>query len=306
MEAAAGAEWRDVLRGRGAAAEAVLARAAELRGAALARAVDLKRAAGLSADPLLPTTRGAPPLPPSAAFDVRIAGSGFLSLYFLGAYTILDGACELARFAGASSGAQMPMELILLGTSRALDVYYANALLQEAAPCRTLAGGAWRADAHWKDLADHLFEAGGAASKLSGRCFAAVTRLTLRGPRGKLYGEYPSDDVARSVFYATGTLLTKVEGYYCTDGGVVDACPDLPPTEAAEGHLGQLICRPTKLAGVSLSRAVRFTAAEATEVVNQGQDDICELIRQAAASKWSEPVTVAGGALAFVPARRRP
>ena len=75
-----------------------------------------KRAAELCA----PLLADAWPAHRPTDLDVVVNGCGFLSTYFLGAHTVLDvlekaGRVQLHRYAGASSGAMTPMELLVLG-----------------------------------------------------------------------------------------------------------------------------------------------------------------------------------------------
>ena len=65
-----------------------------------------------------------------ASLDVVVAGSGFLSLYYLGVQTVVSRIkgtkCE--RFSGASSGAQAPLELLLTGEAATLNSYLVHGL----------------------------------------------------------------------------------------------------------------------------------------------------------------------------------
>jgi len=79
-------------------------------------------------------------LPPD--LDVVVAGSGFMSLYFLGVHSVLAaleraGQTRIHRYAGASSGAQTPFELSLIGEDATLDTYLSHGSALDAMNTRT-------------------------------------------------------------------------------------------------------------------------------------------------------------------------
>ena len=68
--------------------------------------------------------------------DVVVAGSAFHVFYFLGVQTVLSalqrrGALSLHRYAGASSGAQTPFQMLLTGEASTIEVHLAYAVLME-------------------------------------------------------------------------------------------------------------------------------------------------------------------------------
>ena len=87
--------------------------------------------------------------------------------------------------------------------------------------------------------------------------------------------------LAREAFYATGTLLAKCDGAWCTDGGVTAMCPLFE-----DRRREQLVVCPTK-SGLPLSTAVKYSLAQAVAAVEKGQDDMAGFLASAA---------VAGGA----------
>ena len=94
-----------------------------------------------------------------------------------------------------------------------------------------------------------------------------MTRLTWRGPRNVVYSKYPTLDFAKRVFMSTGTLVTQLEGYYVTDGGVTNGCPLFD-----DGARPQLVVRPFR-AGLPGSMAVGFSLAQGAAAVERGVDD---------------------------------
>lgn len=222
-----------------------------------------------------------------ANLDVVVAGSGFLSLYFLGVHSVLAameraGHTSLHRFAGASSGAQTPFEIKLTGEEHTLDCYLANGLLQDEHPV-SLVGAAIRADRHWRAFGEHIFATYGEhLSRCDGRCFMSVT-FPFSRPFNVLYSDFSSDPKrAAEAFYATGTLLTKCDGRWATDGGVSNNKPRF-----GDGARPSLLVDPTR-AGLPLSMAARYSLAQAVDAVERGQED--------AASLFLAPWTMPGGA----------
>ena len=70
----------------------------------------LERATTITADlkPQTWTRRGDAPSETPEPVDCSVEGSGFLSLYYLGVHSVASRCVRIARYAGASSGAQAP------------------------------------------------------------------------------------------------------------------------------------------------------------------------------------------------------
>jgi hypothetical protein len=152
------------------------------------------------------------------AVDVVVAGSGFLSVYYLGVHSVLSRLTDCKRFAGASSGAQAPFQLLLAGEAATLDSYLCHGLLFGR---QWLGPAMFSADQNWKALSAELVSRHAhELPKLDGRCVVSVTRWTRGGPRNVLYTEWSGQQqLATEAFYATGTALTRCGGYWCSDGG---------------------------------------------------------------------------------------
>ena len=110
-------------------------------------------------------------LPPEV--DVVVEGCGFCALYFVGVHAVLSRArgCSLVRYAGASSGAMCPMELLCLGERRVLEIYMAMGLIHDRHPANPLSL-AWRADAFWWRLSETIFSDESAREKVDDRVHA--------------------------------------------------------------------------------------------------------------------------------------
>ena len=211
-----------------------------------------------------------------ASLDVVVAGSGFLSLYYLGVQTVVSRIkgtkCE--RFSGASSGAQAPLELLLTGEAATLNSYLVHGYL-----CgdQWLGSAMLSADSHWKALgADMMEKHASELNKLDGKCFVSVTRWTRRGPKNHLYSQWSAmgPKLAAEAFYATGTALTKCDGYWCSDGGAPLNEPlfsDAPPGR------GTLIVRPTR-SGLPMRMACGYSFEQAIKAIELGQDDAVAML----------------------------
>ena len=231
--------------------------------------------------------------PPSfpAEIDVVVAGSGFLALYYLGVQMVLS-ALEVKqqltthRYAGASSGAQTPFQLILSGLESTLDTHLALGLLYER-----FAPSAWQLtavsynDKLWNIvLRDHMLAKHQEhLGRLDDRVFVSVAQLHWWGPKHVRYSKFSPaatgdadasavPSVTREAFHATGTALTRCEGYLATDGGMVAMCPSFEDRRHA-----QLLVKPLK-AGLSLLLVNKFTLAAAVAAIERGQDDAVAFI----------------------------
>jgi len=211
-----------------------------------------------------------------AEMDVIVAGSGFMSLYFLGVHSALTalqaaGKLSIRRYAGASSGAQTPFELVLAGEDATLDAYLAHGLLADRhAPNAGLVRSAYNADVHWRAFGNHLIDAhADGLHRLDERVYVSVSRLHWYGLRNVLYSDWSARgaEFAKAAFYATGTLLTKCDGHWCTDGGATNNEPTF-----TDGARPQLLVRPIKC-GCPLTMAMRYSFAQAVETIERGQDD---------------------------------
>lgn len=116
------------------------------------------------------------------------SAAGFLSLYFLGVHSVLSRLTRCARFAGASSGGQAPLELLLAGEAATLDAYLAHgAVCGQATAVRAV----WAADRHWRAWGDALVEAhADRLPEIDGVCYVSVTHLGWRGVTNTVYSRF--------------------------------------------------------------------------------------------------------------------
>ena len=128
---------------------------------------------------------------------------------------------------------------------------------------------AWIADRHWKALSVHLVEEHAASlHRLDDTVFVSVSEFTRRGLRNALYSRWSSaPSLAQEAFYATGTLLTRCNGSWATDGGVTNNTPRF-----GDGLRPALQVSPTK-AGLPMSMVVRYSLAQAIDAIELGQRD---------------------------------
>ncbi len=204
--------------------------------------------------------------------DVVIAGSGFLSLYFIGVYSVLSRLASLRRFSGASSGGQAPMELLLAGEAATIDAYFSHA---------RLAKGQWAiramktADRHWRTLGEKIVHANSNKLKLlDGRVHISVTHLGgWKLFKNKIYSSFSHDvHLAAEIFYATGTFGATCNGRWSCDGGLTNNVPMFHDNAARP----QLVIKPTK-AGLPLKMVYYFTEQQASRAIQLGQDHAREL-----------------------------
>jgi len=208
------------------------------------------------------------------AVDVVVAGSGFLSVYYLGVHSVLSRLTDCKRFAGASSGAQAPFQLLLAGEAATLDSYLCHGLLFGR---QWLGPAMFSADQNWKALSAELVSRHAhELPKLDGRCVVSVTRWTRGGPRNVLYTEWSGQQqLATEAFYATGTALTRCGGYWCSDGGMTNN----EPVFADAPERAQLVVRPTR-SGLPMRMVVGYTLEQCVEAFERGQDDAVRLFER--------------------------
>ena len=284
-------EWR-------AALETPPAAAVEAREALLARAAQL-------AD-----TVNALPQPPSTwPIDVVISGCGFLVNYYLGVESILSrcGAVQIHRYAGASSGAKAPVHLLLAGEATTLDHHLAY-----GAFCTQRGGSklhaACRNDRCARVTFDYLLEHHERElPRLDDKVHICVAQHTWRGPRRVVLSRYCDDSLhvirqrMREFFHATGTLLTRVEGYgWCSDGAMAG---NAPLFEGPDCQRDQLLCQPQR-SGLPSSMVFAYSLEEAVLAVRKGQDDAVALLQREFSGAQQEPRHAAAGAGALSVVRR--
>ena len=132
-------------------------------------------------------------LPPE--LDVVIAGSGFMGLYYLGVQSLLTaleetGRVRLRRYAGASSGAQLPFQILLTDLPSTIDCYLSYGVLCEREPT-SLVRAVPKTDAEWVDTAEWLFaeHAARCASSAAGAQRRAAAERTA--PRAEIDCDFP-------------------------------------------------------------------------------------------------------------------
>ena len=222
-----------------------------------------------------------------ASMDVVVAGSSFLSLYYLGVQSVLTqlevaGRTRVERYAGASSGAQTPFQVLLTGEDSTVDCHLCYGLLcqeEQAGTARAL----WMMDVLWRELTDVMFAEPHVSHlhRLDGRMFVSVTHWGSgwKGVCNRNYSSFSGNPtLAREAFYATGAPLTKCNGYWSSDGGVTNNEPKF--TADRPQLRPQLIVRPMK-AGLPLRCAVQYTLEEGMRMIEKGQDDAARLFDEA-------------------------
>ena len=202
-----------------------------------------------------------------AELDVVVAGSGFLSNYFLGVYSIVSRlSTKLVRFSGASSGAQTAFQCLLTGEDEAIDSHLCYGHLHGR---ESIVRQMYTSDRCWKAVAsDVVSRHANNLPALDGRMFVSVTQLRLPRPKNVLYSDFSaSPTLAAEVFYATGAPMCTCDGHWpCTDGGAT-----LNEPRFADGARPMLLVRPTK-SGLPLRMAVGFDMEQGVRAIEAGQD----------------------------------
>jgi hypothetical protein len=219
--------------------------------------------------------------------DVVVQGSGFLSNYFLGVHTVLSRipSLRLHRYAGASSGAQVPYQILLDGEANAVQSYLAyGELLDTFTHKLGLMGAMANADHDWHAYGKAMILRNSENLKrLQGRMFVSLTKWTVTGPAHMQVSDFTDIKHAKSAFYATGTALHKVDGQYVSDGGGPgNQCPVFQ-----DGIRHQIVVQPVN-AGISMSQVVRYSFQDAVAAIQKGQDDALRFLAEPHA--WKGPV----------------
>lgn len=219
------------------------------------------------------------------ALDIVISGCGFKVNYFLGVHSILSrlaerGCLELHRYAGSSSGAKTPFHILLAGEALALDHHLAYGELCERRGGSTL-HAAMRNDRSALVTIDHLLERfESELPKLDGKAHICIAQHTWRGPRRVTLSRFCDDSISivkqrlREIWHATGTLITRVEGYgWCSDGGMADNAPVF-----SDQRRDQLLVQPQHHDGLPSSMVFAYTREEAMDAIAKGQDDAVKFL----------------------------
>ena len=279
-------EWKQLL-------EAPPASAVELRQTLLARADTL--------------SESVPCLAAKLEVDIVLSGCGFMVLYYLGVHSVLSrlearGCAKLHRFAGASSGAKCPAQLILAGEALTMDHHLAYGELCERRGGSSI-HAACRNDRCARVTTDYLIaHYSRRLLDLDQRLFVCISQLTLLGPRRIVNSAFCDDKQprvmqrVREALHATGTLLTRLEGRgWYSDGANSGNSAASLSTAFGDSPRDQLYCEPQRC-GLPKSMIFAYSVQQAVDAVRTGQDEIMALLESLAAGV--EPP--AGGALSLV------
>eukprot|EP00808_Paulinella_micropora_P017858 g46446.t1 len=215
--------------------------------------------------------------------DMVVSGSGFKALYYLGVMQVLEslvarGRLTFHRFAGGSSGAQTPCQILMTNLTNTVEVHLAYGLLcQRYTPGQNFARGGLNTERNWKQLTDWLFTRHkGRLRELDGRMFLSVSVLRWNGPQHVQHSQYSGqEELSRQAFYATGTVLAKYGPHWATDGGVSQFIPLFPTKDAPRS---QMVVQPLLSKQVPLSMVFHYNIEQALRAMWQGQDDIAAFL----------------------------
>jgi len=242
-------------------------------------------AADLKADPAAMSA-----LPPD--LDLVCSGGGLLSMFHLGAYSVLEalarsGRTRIHRLSGASGGAEINYRLALENdTQHVMEQNLAYGLLQETYP--QAFDSSWKAalaaDYNWRRLG-HWLLAHYDRSRLDGVMYTSVTVLRPF-PSNELVSNYDDPRRAYEAFVMTGSfflmpaaiaeLAGTYDGKLALDGGATDCAPHFK-----DGKRKQLITVLWKT-GVENEMDIllgAYKVEEAVAAIRKGQESFAAFLR---------------------------
>ena len=148
--------------------------------------------------------------------DVIVAGSGFKCLYFLGVHQVLarlemQGRVKIRRYAGASSGAQTPFQIVLYGEPGVIDRHLAYGILcDKYIPNAGTVHQVRCMKRHWMQWQDWMFgEYSTNLTRVDGRVFVSVSILRRRGLQHRAISHWSTDDdISYSAVSSSSTAMT--------------------------------------------------------------------------------------------------
>ena len=219
------------------------------------------------------------------SLDVVVVGCGFKVLHFIGVFSILSrlearGCLTMHRILGASSGAKAPVHLLLAGEALTLDHHLSYGEMSVRRGLSSLRA-ALRNDRCACVTTDFLLERfERRLPQLDDKAHILIAQHTLFGPRSVCVNTFTDDSIQvvrqrlRELLYATGTLLTRVEGYgLCSDGCLAGSSHRFD-----DDVRDQLVCDPRK-SGLPSSMVFAYSPEEAIHAIECGQDDAIALFR---------------------------
>eukprot|EP00929_Paragymnodinium_shiwhaense_P016279 TRINITY_DN12453_c0_g3_i1.p1 TRINITY_DN12453_c0_g3~~TRINITY_DN12453_c0_g3_i1.p1 ORF type:complete len:390 (-),score=64.12 TRINITY_DN12453_c0_g3_i1:71-1240(-) len=227
--------------------------------------------------------------------DVIVAGSSYMDRYYVGFQMILARAAELQllsvkRTSGASSGANAPFDMLLLGEAAALTKFFTFGLLGERSSYVYWAGVADQQ--YWFAAIDWLFNRTSVAEtrRLDDRMWLWTSckktqcswweQLTGQCSSHQAVHNFEDLAIARKVYRATGSVHPAVDisddlkG--CTDGGAGEAFKD--------GLHAQITISPVQAAG-GWAAWRGYTIKEYSDGIAKGQDDAIQFLKSGGALK---------------------
>jgi len=223
--------------------------------------------------------------------DLVVAGSSFLDRYYVGFHMVLSRVpnriANISRISGASSGADAPFDMLLMGEFDALRKFLTFGVLGERFNYVYYAGvtdqSYFFAAAHWMvekyaakldRLSDRLW----VWMNCKGHCESSWLFNAPCNTSTELH-RFHESHCAELAYRATGSVHPPVdvddEHRQCTDGGVGKVF--------ADGLHAQITMSPTKALN-PLKAAIAYTSSEYADGIKMGQDAAIEFLQKQAVS----------------------
>lgn len=238
-------------------------------------------------------------LPNLGDVDVVVSGSSFLDRYYVGFNMILNRVqgklLNVKRVSGASSGANAPFDMMLMGEEPALNKFLTFGLVGTRFPYVYYGGVAdqsyWHAAADWT-FRNHSAQLPQLNEKMhvwmscTGHCdWWQVGGVGCDTP--KVLSKFDDAEIAKLAYHATQSMYPSVnvspQHQKCSDGGAGKTFTD--------GLRAQITVSPTKALG-SWGALRGYTMQEYADGVQAGQQAAVDFLRrgQVLTSQGSEPI----------------
>lgn len=231
--------------------------------------------------------------------DVVVAGSSYLDRYYVGFNMILsrvrNQVVNVKRTSGASSGANAPFDMLLMGEEPAITKFLTFGLLGDRFP--SVYYGGVSDQSYWFRASDWLFDRYSSAdlARLDDEMFVWMScrwhcswwEIVSNKCQNKVViSKFDDANVSRLTYRATGSVFPPVDVNetlkWCTDGGVGKVFKD--------GLRPQITISPTK--AINPWRAmIGYTLEEYAEGIRLGQDAAVEFLRTGKATNGRPGLT---------------
>jgi len=232
--------------------------------------------------------------------DIVVSGSSFLDRYYVGFRMVLDRLegklVNVKRVSGASSGANTPFDMMLMGEEAALNKYLTFGLVGARFPYVYYGGVAdqsyWQAAADWTFRSNHSSQLAQLDDKMHMwmSCTGHCDWWQVGGvgcDTSKVLSKFDNAEVTKMAYHATQNMYPSVDvspvHQRCSDGGAGRTFSD--------GLRPQITVSPTKALG-NWGALKGYTMQEYADGVQAGQQAAIEFLRkgQVLTERGTEPI----------------